>query len=482
MTADPVPDRLLPHLVELPREAEWVEFKRELADPTEIGEYVSALSNGAALSGRSNGYLVWGVDDATRSLVGTEFDPDARVKGNQSLDNWLTTQLAPQVLIRFYVGEVDGMRVVVLEAAAAESSPIRFKGTAHVRVGSNKKRLADHPAIERRLWQVLQASAPEDAVELDGLSDGDVLDLLDVAGYCRLVGAQAPSSTDSSLDLLEAEKMVRRDERGGWEVTRFGALAIAKDLRQFDRMARKGPRVIEYSDETRMHGVREQAGVKGYAIAFEGLLTYLRERLPSHEEIDPIRRTVDMYPSLAVRELVANALVHQDLAVAGAGPMVEIFTDRVEITNPGVPLVDTDRFLDTPPRSRNERLAAFMRRIGVCEERGSGVDKVVFELEFAQLPAPEFRVHGDNTVSTIFGPRALASMDREDRVRAIYLHTCLRYVSRLPVTNSTIRDRFQLTDPSRASRLLKEALDEGRIRLFDEGAGFKHRRYVPYWA
>jgi predicted HTH transcriptional regulator len=123
-----------------------------------------------------------------------------------------------------------------------------------------------------------------------------------------------------------------------------------------------------------------------------------------------------------------------------------------------------------------------MRRIGVCEERGSGVDKVVFELEFAQLPAPEFRVHGDSTVSTLFGPRRLAAMDREDRSRAVYLHTCLRYVSRLDVTNTTVRERFLLNDASRASRLLKEAVEDGRIRLHDENSGFKHRRYVPYWA
>jgi ATP-dependent DNA helicase RecG len=95
-----------------------------------------------------------------------------------------------------------------------------------------------------------------------------------------------------------------------------------------------------------------------------------------------------MYPEIAVRELIANALIHQNFSVTGVGPMIEIFANRMEITNPGIPLVQTDRFLDSPPRSRNETLASIMRRIGICEERGSGVDKIIFETELYQLPAP----------------------------------------------------------------------------------------------
>ena len=101
-----------------------------------------------------------------------------------------------------------------------------------------------------------------------------------------------------------------------------------------------------------------------------------------------------MFPELAVRELVANALIHQDFFVTGAGPMVEIFDDRIEITNPGEPLVDTQRFVDTPPRSRNEALASLMRRFRICEERGSGIDKVVLQVELFQLPAPLFETPG----------------------------------------------------------------------------------------
>ena len=164
--------------------------------------------------------------------------------------------------------------------------------------------------------------------------------------------------------------------------------------------------------------------------------------------------------------------------------MVEIFADRLDISNPGIPLVDTQRFLDSPPRSRNEDLAALMRRFGVCEERGSGVDKVVFQTEYFQLPAPIFEVVGDNTRAVLFAHRPLTKMDKEDRVRACYLHACLRYVNRDFMTNTTLRARFGIEprNSATASRLIKEALEAGVIRPYDESAARKFMKYVPYWA
>ncbi len=191
-----------------------------------------------------------------------------------------------------------------------------------------------------------------------------------------------------------------------------------------------------------------------------------------------------MFPELAVRELVANALIHQDFQQTGTGPMIEVFSNRMEITNPGVPLVKTDRFLDSPPKSRNERLASFMRRIGVCEERGSGVDKIVFQTEYYQLPAPMFEETDEHTRCVLFSHRKFRDMDKQDRIRATYLHACLRYVQRDYMTNSTLRKRFGIEEKnaSMASRIIKDAFEAGRIRQYDESASRKYMKYVPWWA
>ena len=191
-----------------------------------------------------------------------------------------------------------------------------------------------------------------------------------------------------------------------------------------------------------------------------------------------------MYPDLAVREIVANALIHQDFSVGGAGPMIEIFQDRMEVTNPGTPLIDVERFLDTPPRSRNEALASLMRRFGVCEERGSGVDKVVQQTEFYQLPPPEFAIVSDHLRVTLFAHRSLTQMDRNDRMRACYQHACLRYVQRDYMTNTSLRERFGIDTKNSAiaSRLIREAVEGGFIAPYDEHAGRRFMKYVPHWA
>ncbi len=207
--------------------------------------------------------------------------------------------------------------------------------------------------------------------------------------------------------------------------------------------------------------------------------------MPTNEVIGAaLRKTVPMYPELAVRELVANALIHQDLSITGAGPTVEIFDNRLEITNPGKPLMSPDRFLDTPPRSRNEQLAGLMRRFGICEERGSGVDKVVSQTEFYQLPAPLFAISGDNTSAILQAHRPLTQMDKDDRIRACYLHACLKYVSQEAMTNATIRERFGIEkqNMSTASRFIREAVDSGLVLPYDEKAAPKLMRYIPFWA
>lgn len=231
--------------------------------------------------------------------------------------------------------------------------------------------------------------------------------------------------------------------------------------------------------------MREQIGGKGYANGFEGLLAFINDLLPTNEVVgQALRREVPMYPPLALRELVANALIHQDFSVTGASPTIELFDGWVEITNPGEPLVEINRFLDSPPTSRNEGLASLMRRIGICEERGSGIDKVIAQVEFFQLPAPLFEVPPGFTRVVLFAPRALAEMDKADRVRACYFHACLKFVQRDYLTNTSLRGRFGIEEQNRAiaSRLIRDTVEAGFIVPHDPSASPRYMKYVPIWA
>ena len=476
---------LVRELCKLPRETGWLEFKENNEDPAEIGEYISALANSAVLEGKAFAYLLWGVRDGCQDLVGTTFDPVAAKVGSEELENWLLRSLSPKIDFRFYSLTLEDKPLVLLEIGRAFRHPVQFQNQEFIRIGSYKKKLKDFPELERQLWRAFDQTPFEDMVAIENLGADQVLKLLDYPAYFDLMKLPLPENRDQILAALSAERLIGRMDSGQWFVTNLGAILFAKRLEEFRTLNRKAVRVVQYQGDSRIQTLKEQVGVTGYACGFEGLISYINALLPANEVIgQALRKTVPMYPELAIRELVANALIHQNFFVTGAGPMIEIFDQRMEITNPGSLLVDIARMLDNPPQSRNEALASFMRRAGFCEERGSGIDKVVFATETYQLPAPMFEVSGDSTRATLFAHRPLSQMDKADRIRACYLHACLRYVQRSFMTNTTIRERFglDLKNSATASRLIKAAVTAGMVKPQDEASAPTMMQYVPFWA
>jgi len=476
---------VLQELRKLPAETEWFECKHNNDNPEDIGEYLSALANSAAFTGKTNAYLVWGVDNLTHEIIGTTFRPTLCKIGNEELESWLLRQLAPKINFRFHEITASDCTVVLLEIGAAFRHPVQFRNTEYIRVGSYKKKLKDFPEKERELWRVFDKAPFEREIAAENIGPEELFRLLDYPAYFDLLKSPLPESRDGILAALHADEMIAPGKSGKWNITNLGAVLFAKKLSDFRSLKRKAVRVIQYKGENRVVTVREQEGAKGYACGFEGLIGFVINLLPSNEVIgQALRREVPMFPELAIRELVANAIIHQDFHITGTAPMVEIFSNRMEITNPGLPLVKTDRFLDSPPKSRNELIASFMRRIGVCEERGSGIDKVVFQTEFYQLPAPIFESSDEHTRSVLFAHRELREMAKEDRTRACYLHACLRYVQRDFMTNTTLRERFGIEDKNSAtaSRIIKETSTAGLIRCYDETVGSRAKKYLPWWA
>jgi len=478
--------RLISKLAELPDETEWLEFKMNRDDPQEIGEYISALSNSAALAGKTRGYVVWGVEDGTHELKGTTFRPAKKKVGNEDLENWLATQLKPRIGFRFREASTDERRFVVLEIPKATHLPVRFKGEEYVRCGSYKKKLSEHPDKERALWRIFSQEPFEKRFAADGLELADAVRLLDYSRYFDMMGQSQPFDLQGIAARLQQEKVIARQDDGTYAVTNLGAILFAKDLGEFEELSRKVLRVVIYRGRDRTETLREQSGIRGYAVGFAGAIQFILDQLPENEVIsEALRETVRMYPDIAIRELVANALIHQDFDLTGTGPLVELFEDRLEVSNPGKPLIDTLRFIDEPPRSRNEALAAFMRRLSICEERGSGIDKVVRSAEVFQLPGPDFRVSQDHMVAVLYAHKSLREMDRDDKIRACYQHAALRCVSNDVMTNSSLRERFGIEQQnySIASRIIADAVDAGLIRRYDpESKSRKHARYVPFWA
>lgn len=387
--------------------------------------------------------------------------------GNEELESWLLRLLSPKIDFRFFAVDLDGQPVVVLEVDRASRHPVQLQGQEFIRVGSYKKKLKEFPEKERALWRTFDRTPFEDGVAEERVPSEEVLKRLDYPAYFDLLDLPLPEGRGGILQALVADELIRAETAGGWSITNLGAILFARRLDDFRSLRRKAVRVIQCRGDSRVETLKERLGTRGYASGFEGMIGYVNGLLPANEVIgQSLRKTAPMVPELAIRELVANALIHQDFFVTGAGPMVEIFDDRMEVSNPGTPLISTERFLDNPPRSRNEALASLMRRFGVCEERGSGVDKVVSQTELYQLPAPLFEVAGESTRAVLFSHRPLNRMDASDRIRACHLHACLKYASRDSLTNRSLRE-------------LRPRAAEQRRRVTADRGGRERRRHRP---
>ena len=476
---------LVKELLKQPNESEWLEFKHNNRDIQLIGEYISALANSSALNGKTNAYMIWGVDDKTHEILGTTFKPSETKKGGEALENWLLRLLEPKIEFRFYEVNIDNKDLVLLEISPAYRHPIKFSGSEYIRVSSHKKMLKELPEKERELWRVFDREPFEKLVAVDNITENEVLEYLEYTKYFELLKLPLPENRLGILESLESDDLIKKSQNGQYSISNLGAVLFAKDLNSFTHLGRKAIRVIQYRGNSKIETIKEIEGKKGYAVGFEGLIEYINHMIPSNEVIgQAFRETVNMYPELAIRELVANAIIHQDFFQTGNSVMIEIYENRFEVTNPGEPLVDTDRFLDTPPKSRNEILASFMRRINVCEERGSGIDKVVWQTELYQLPAPVFRVSNGYTISILYAHKELRYMNRKDRVWACYLHCCLKYIQNEFMTNSTLRERFviEVKNRSMVSKIINDTLKDEKIVIYDENVGTKAREYIPWWA
>ena len=308
---------------------------------------------------------------------------------------------------------------------------------------------------------------------------------MDYTTYFDLNNIPIPSDLDGILHYFLEEGIVVKQDNGLYAISNLGALLFAKNILSFPKISRKAIRIVQYDGNNRLLMKKENTDSKGYVMAFSNAMKYIEALIPTEEVIsDTTRDKKSAYPILAIREAVANALIHQDLTISGTGPVVEVFSNRIEITNPGIPLVDIARIIDNPPKSRNENLASLMRRLRMCEELGTGWDKIVIACELFQLPAPKIEVYESSTKVTLYSEMSFSNIAPEDKLRACYLHACIKQVQGEQLTNSSLRERFGLKESSSGSvsRLIKEAVEIGLIKPLDPTTAPRYMKYIPAWA
>lgn len=478
-------NKLVHELLFLPHETEWLEFKHDNYDPQMIGKDISALANGAALMDKDTAYFIWGIDDKTREIVGTNYDLHNLKKGNQELENWLRYLLSAHADFEYKTTTLEEKTVGIILIRAAMNLPVTFEKQEYIRVGSYTKPLREYPALQSRLWNKLQNQNFEEQIAKRDLSAEAVLDLLNYEVYFNLLTMPIPHKANEILNYLETDEIVIKQDNGLYSITNLGGILLAKRIAEFPKVARKALRIIQYEGKNKLNRLRENPPeTSGYAVAFEAIMRYIQALIPAREIIENgLRKEQTVYAIDAIREILANALIHQDFSITGAGPMVEIFSNRIEITNPGRPLVDVFRIVDTPPRSRNEKLSALMRRMRICEESGTGWDKSVIACELMRFPAPRMEVYEESTKVTLLSETKFSDLSTKDRLWACYLHACVRYIQGDYLTNSSLRERFGLKDSSSGmvSRIIKESIAQKLIRPFDQETAPRYMKYIPSW-
>jgi ATP-dependent DNA helicase RecG len=453
-------------------EHQRLEFKEAKTqyDNIKLFKYCVALAN------EGGGILLLGVTDKMpRRVVGS-------AAFNDPVE--MAEVVFKAVGFRVEIEEVvhPGGRVVVFHI------PPRPRGTAYHLGGAYWMRSGEElvPMTEDRLRMIFAEGQPdwlEEPIRTE-MSAQQVIDQLDTQSYFALLQRPYPTTQKAVLEHIRAERLIDKTD-GGYIIRRIGAVLLARRLADFPDVSRKAVRVVVYTGNSKVKTKLDQTWESGYAVGFQALVAFVMSQLPQNEVVEEaIRRKVKLVPEIVIRELVANSLIHQEFTLAGTSVMIEVYANRVEISNPGVPIVPIERFIDGY-QSRNERLADLMRRMHICEEKSSGIDQVIEAAETFQLPAPNFRVEHRRTNVIVLGHEPFEEMDREDRIRACYQHCVLRYVLHGSMTNQSLRNRFKLPSNKSAtiSQLIAATIERGLIVADEDTKGSKRlARYLPTWA
>lgn len=390
---------LVDHLRTHPTETEWLEFKKTKVQPPEvIGEYLSALSNSAALAQKSVGYLVLGIDDETHKVVGTSYGiREAKVKKNQNLLFWTIRGLEPRVHLQdFEISHPDG-RVVLLEVGPAPGRPVKFYGKAFIRVGESKTALSEHPQKEAALWN-LHTDWSAQVIEEATIDD---LDAEAIAKAREEFREKNPQQANDSLDWNEVTFLNKAKVTRQGKITNAAILLLGKA----ESSSLLSPAVARISWLLKSNS-GEDLDYKHFDPPFilrvEDVVARIRNlTLRALPDGTLFPTEIQQYDSYILREALHNAIAHQDYGLQGRIQVVET-PSKLLITNVGSFLpgsVERVIHQDAPEEIyRNPFLAIAMVNLNMIDTQGGGIRKM-FQRQLKRfLPLPDYDLSSPDRV------------------------------------------------------------------------------------
>ena len=343
-------------------EREWFEFKENWFQPDVLGEYISAISNSAAMEGRRQGYFVWGIHDRTHEIVGTSFDCNQDVKG-EPLKHYLARQLSPDLNFSFEEAWIDGKRLVVLTIPAAKTVPTAYARERYIRIGSSKENLRKYPEKESFLFQVLRTGHPTIENTPSQYQDLTFEKLLIYYGARGL--KLNPDTFRRNLSFYT--------EDGKYNI-------LAQLLSDNSHLPLRVAIFAGTSKADAMYSVQE-FGFQCLPYTLDDVLRFGDViNTPQADERGRVveRREVPLFDADAFREAVINAFVHNKW-VSGNEPMITVYSDRIEILSRGSldPEQTMEGFFMGESVPVNRKLSEIMLQLHISEKTGRGVPAIV---------------------------------------------------------------------------------------------------------
>ncbi|HCE78963.1 MAG TPA: transcriptional regulator [Lachnospiraceae bacterium] len=352
---------IVPELCAYNDEQEWFEFKVNWFEPVALGEYISALSNAAAYHHRKYAFFVWGVNNDTHEIEGTDFNQYCEYK-KEPYQNYLARNLSPSINFSFDEDEIGGKRVVLLTIPAATELPTAFNDSRYIRIGSSKCNLKDYPKREVELFKILDSR-----VETIETKPAKYQDL----SFSKLFGFYG------SRGIVLNEKTFVKN------------LGLKNENGEFNMMAQLLSddshiplRVSIFEGKTKgsnLFSVRE-FGNNCLLYTLDELLRYgdvLNLIQADERERVVERKDVPLFDNKAFREAVINAVLHNQW-VSGKEPMISVFSDRIEILSRGTipPAQTIEGFYLGESVPVNEKLSEIFLQLHISEKSGRGVPKI----------------------------------------------------------------------------------------------------------
>ena len=445
------------------QESMTIEFKQQIPRASLMQEPMVAFANSRG------GTIVVGVSDRRpRQIMGVAWSQDLVEQVQEAARS---TQ--PPLQIEVERRSVDGYDVACIQVAPLARGWVQTSdGRLLVRAGPTNRALVGDELL--RFVRERAADPVEDepvsAVGIDDLRP----ELLRQFLHARLGRSRVNLATSArDLGLTTADGRVRlatlltfgkdpqrQNRRFGIVVSRFEG-SVDSDARLRDKRELSGPLpvLVAHADQRIYDEMRRDAVVRGL----------VREEVPE-------------YPPVALREALVNAVGHRDYSLRGAAVEVRLYDDAVEVESPGTLAgYVTVENLREAQYSRNERIMDALQRLGLVEEAGQGIDRMIAEMEDALLDPPQFEERSSSFVVRLRGGSVFAAEDRlwVSQFGRLELSAdakvALVFARRTgAITNEQLR-RLRPLDRETSRETLQDLVTRGLLEAFGRGRGTGYR-------